>query len=180
VSILSISHGTGIDRETAPAGVAASHEKKADETKPEVSTTKSTENQEKKTGKRGSIFGISIFGGKKDATSPSAEKSENDVAPLVPAKDNEVAPVSETAPKIEEPIQSNPIDTAAVTAPVDSAIAAHDLPADSAHAQTTTSPTANKSPSTPSHKEGGFMGFFKRQESKLEVCHHSSIVNAGR
>jgi hypothetical protein len=88
---------------------------------------------------------------------------------VVPAKDNEVAPVSETAPKIDEPVQTKPIDTAAVTAPVDSAIAAHDVPATGVHAQTTTDTPITKSPTTPSHK-GGVMGFFKRQDSKLEVC----------
>ncbi|KAF7508708.1 hypothetical protein GJ744_008955 [Endocarpon pusillum] len=149
----------------APAAIAASHEKKSDETKPELSTTKGTENLEKKGGKRGSIFG-SFFGGRKDTTSPTAEKSPTDGAPVIPNKDSEVAPVSETAPKIDEPAQSKPIDAAAVTAPVDSALAAHDLPANSVHAQTTTgAPT--KSPTTPSHK-GGVMGFFKRQDSKLE------------
>jgi hypothetical protein len=102
-------------------------------------------------------------------TSPTAEKTAGDVAPVVPAKDSEVAPVSETAPKIDEPAQSKPIDTAAVTAPVDSAIAAHDVPATTVHAQTTTDAATSKSPTTPSHK-GGVMGFFKRQDSKLEVC----------
>ncbi len=152
---------------TAPAAVATSHEKKADETKPELSTTKSTDNHEKKGGKRGSIFG-NFFGGRKDITSPTAEKAQTDAAPVIPTKDSEVAPVSETAPKIDEPPQSKPIDTAAVTAPVDSAIAAHDLPAGSVHAQTTTGTPTAKSPTTPSHK-GGVMGFFKRQDSKLEV-----------
>jgi hypothetical protein len=153
---------------TAPPAMAASHERKADETKPELSTTKSTESHEKKGGKRGSIFG-SLFGGKKDVTSPTAEKTEAEAAPAVPTKDTAVAPVSETAPKIDEPIQSKPIDTAAVTAPVDTAIAAHDLPANSVHAQTTTAPTT-KSPTSPSHK-GGVLGFFKRQDSKVEVWH---------
>lgn len=153
---------------TAPATIiAASHEKKADETKPELSTTKGTENHEKRGGKRGSIFG-NFFSGRKDITSPTAEKTASDVAPVVPTKDSEVAPVSETAPKIDEPAQSKPIDAAAVTAPVDSAIAAHDLPANSVHAQTTTTGAPIKSPTTPSHK-GGVMGFFKRQDSKLEV-----------
>jgi hypothetical protein len=125
------------------------------------------ETQEKKGGKRGSIFG-SLFGGKKEVTSPSTEKPEGEVAPAISPKDNEVAPVSETAPKIDEPFQSKPIDTAAVTAPMDSAVAAQEAPADSAHAQTTTGPATTKSPTTPSHK-GGVMGFFKRQDSKVEV-----------
>ncbi len=156
------------NRLIAPAAITSSHEKKVDETKPEVSTTKSAENQEKKGGKRGSIFG-SFFGGRKDVTSPTAEKTPTDVAPAVPTKDSEVAPVSETAPKIDEPPQSKPIDTAAVTAPVDSAIAAHDPPVNSVHAQITVGTPTTKSPTTPSHK-GGVMGFFKRQDSKLEVC----------
>jgi hypothetical protein len=152
----------------APAVVAGTHDKKTDETKPELSTTKSMDTHEKKGGKRSSIFGT-FFGGRKDVTSPTGEKTENGVAPVVPAKDTEVAPVAETAPKIDEPVQSKPIDTAAVTAPVDTALAAHDLPANSVHAQTTTGSTTTKSPTTPSHK-GGVMGFFKRQDSKTEVC----------
>jgi len=91
----------------------------------------------------------------------------------VPAKDNELAPVSEAAPKIDEPIQSKPIDAAAVTAPVDTAIAAHDLPTNSVHAQTTTGSPTTKSPTSPSHK-GGVLEFFKRQDSKLEVCHQAN------
>jgi hypothetical protein len=159
----------------APAAVVASHEKKTDETKPVLSTTKSTDNHEKKGGKRGSIFG-NLFGGKKDVTSPTTEKTETETAPIVPAKDNDAVPVSETAPKIEEPVQSKPIDAAAVTAPVDTAIAAHDPPANSVHAQTTVGSAATKSPSTPSHKSG-VMGFFKRQDSsKVEVCHLSGIL----
>lgn len=162
---------------TAPAAVATTHEKKADETKPELSTTKTTENHEKRGGKRGSIFG-SFFGGKKDVTSPAPEKAEHDVAPIVPAKDNGVALVSERAPKIDEPVQSKPIDTAAVTAPVDTAIAAHDLPTNSVHAQTTTGSPTTKSPASPSHK-GGVLGFFKRQDSKVEVCQeHEPILAA--
>ena len=102
-------------------------------------------------------------------TGSSTVTTENEVAPVVPAKDSEVAPVSQTAPQIDEPTHSKPIDTAAVTAPVDSAIAAHDLPANSVHAQTTTAPGTSKSPSSPVHK-GGVMGFFKRQDPKLEVC----------
>ncbi|ERF73484.1 hypothetical protein EPUS_04107 [Endocarpon pusillum Z07020] len=149
----------------APAAITTSHEKKADETKPELSTTRGTENLEKNRGKRGSIFG-NFFGGRKDITSPTAEKTPTDGALVIPTKDSEVAPVSETAPKIDEPAQSKPIDAAAVTAPVDSAIAAHDVPANSVHAQTTTGAPI-KSPTTPSHK-GGVMGFFKRQDSKLE------------
>lgn len=144
----------------APTAAAPSHEGKTEETRPELSPANRPEVFDKKGGKRSSFFG-SFFGGRKDVTSPSAEKMENDVAPT------DVAPVSEAAPKIEKPPQNKPIDTAAVTAPVDSAIAAHDTPVDSVHAQTTAGSVPSKSPSTPSHKSG-VMGFFKRQDSKIE------------
>lgn len=164
----------GVDRDTAPGAIGASHDK-TDETKPEQSTTRTVENHEKKAGKRASIFG-SFFSGKKDATSPTVEKNEAETAPAVPAKGNDVTAVSEKAPKIDEPAQSKPIDTAAVIAPADSAIPAPDAAASSAHAQTTVAPTAAKSPSTPSHK-GGIVGFFKRQDSgKAEVCHTTILV----
>lgn len=102
-------------------------------------------------------------------TSPTTEKTQSEVAPAVPAKDTtEAGPVSETAPKLDEPIQSKPIDTAAVTAPMDSATTAQDPPANSVYAQVTVPSPAAKSPSTPSHK-GGVMGFFKRQDSKADV-----------
>ena len=42
-----------VTHQTAPAAVVASHEKKTDETKPALSTTKSTNDHEKKGGKRG-------------------------------------------------------------------------------------------------------------------------------
>jgi hypothetical protein len=102
---------------------------------------------EEKRSKRGSIFG-NIFA-KKDATSPTAEKTE-EVAPAVPAKDAEILPVSETAPKIEKPIENKPIDTAAVTAPID----------------TVQIPAAVEEPAK--EKKGGIRGFIKKQEAKFE------------
>jgi hypothetical protein len=71
---------------------------------------------EKKT-KRGSVFG-GIFG-KKNATATDAEKAEAEAGPAVPTKDSDIPPVSETAPKIEQPVHQAPLDTAAVVAPVD-------------------------------------------------------------
>ena len=102
-------------------------------------------------------------------TSPSVEKAGDDVTPAAPMNANGVTPVQDAAPQIDEPLKNKPIDTAAVIAPVDSAIATHDSPANGVHAQTTIGSPPSKSPSTPSPK-GGVMGFFKRQDSRLEVC----------
>lgn len=104
---------------------------------------------EKKT-KRGSVFG-SLF--KNRITSPGAEKSEKEAMGT-----SDVPPVSETAPKLEEPIENKPIDTAAVTAPVDTA-AAEETPKE---------PAAESSAAHKTEKKGGFIGFIKKTEAKLE------------
>lgn len=130
-----------------PAAAVVAEEKKHD--KQETDATTPTE----KKPKRGSIFG-SLFS-KKDATSPTTEKAEKDDGPSVPAKDAEVPPVSETAPKIEEPIANKPIDTAAVTAPIDTAQApaaaeetSSETPKETAAAETATTPTKEKKSAT--------------------------------
>ena len=75
-------------------------------------------------------------------------------------------PISETAPKIEEPIANRPIDTAAVTAPIDTAqtpaIAqtTSQTPKETAAAETSTTPTKEK--------KGGLIGFIKKEAAKLE------------
>jgi hypothetical protein len=75
-------------------------------------------------------------------------------------------PVSETAPKLEEPIANKPIDTAAVTAPIDTAqtpAAAEttsDAPKETAGAETSTTPTKDK--------KGGLIGFIKKEAARLE------------
>ncbi len=129
----------------------------ADEKKHDKEETDTTTPTEKKS-KRASIFG-GLFG-KKDVTSPTSEK---DVGPSVPAKDTDVLPVSETAPKIEEPIDQKPLDTAAVTAPVDTVQtppAAEETSKETTAAETATTPTKEK--------KGGFLGFIKKTEAKLE------------
>lgn len=101
-------------------------------------------------------------------TSPTTEKSEKEIAPVVPAKDSEVPPVSETAPKIEEPIDTKPIDAAAVTAPADAVEtpAAVEEPVKETPAVAAATSETATSPKT--EKKGGFMGFIKKAESKLE------------
>ena len=116
-----------------------------------------------KKAKRGSVFG-SMFS-KKNVTSPDAEKTEAEAGPAVPTKDSDIPPVSETAPKIEKPVDQAPLDTAAVVAPVDTV----QTPA------AVEEPTSKDKPTTPTegtsaHKQkegGGFLGFIKKTESKL-------------
>ena len=113
-------------------------------------------NDTAKKGKRGSVFG-SIFGKK----SPTAEKSESEAGPSVPAKDNgDLPPVSATAPKIEEPAATQPIDAAAVTAPVDTVQTprAEEPKKELGTTETGTSPTHKK-------EKSGLMGTIM---SKLE------------
>lgn len=131
----------------APAAVVASDKKEEEATSP----------AEKKT-KRGSVFG-SLF--KKSVTSPTTEKTEKD------ATTSDVPPVSETAPKLDEPIENKPIDTAAVTAPADNV---ETQAATSAEAsKDTTTPAAAETATTPkAEKKGGILGFIKKTEAKLE------------
>ncbi|RMZ82721.1 hypothetical protein DV738_g1521, partial [Chaetothyriales sp. CBS 135597] len=72
----------------------------ADEDKPTTPNDKKT--------KRGSVFGA-LF--KKPAVGANVDKADKDVGPATPAKD--VHAVSETAPKLDEPIENKPIDAAA-------------------------------------------------------------------
>ncbi|KIX08159.1 uncharacterized protein Z518_02815 [Rhinocladiella mackenziei CBS 650.93] len=92
--------------ETSAAGPAAASDKKEEKEAPSPTEKKN---------KRGSVFG-NLF--KKGVTSPTAEKTEKEATAT---KDADVPPVSENAPKIEEPIENKPIDAAAVTAPANSA-----------------------------------------------------------
>lgn len=110
-----------------------------------------------KRAKRGSVFGTFF---KNRVTSPTTEKSEKEAA------NPDVPPVSETAPKIDEPIENKPIDTAAVTAPVDTVetpAATSEEPAKDATPATAETSTAHKS-----DKKGGFLGFIKKTEAILE------------
>lgn len=109
-----------------------------------------------KKGKRGSVFG-SLF--KNRLGSPTAEKSEKDALAT-----SDVPPVSETAPKLEEPIENKPIDTAAVTAPVDTVA----TPLASEEATKEPTPAAETSAAPKTDKKGGLLGFIKKTEAKLE------------
>lgn len=129
----------------APA--AAVSDDKEDK-KEETLATESSSPTEKKA-KRGSVFGSLFY---KKVTSPTTEKTEKEAGPAPPAKD-EVPPVSDTAPKLDEPIENKPIDTAAVTAPANTDGAAEPTK------ETTTEPKTEKK---------GFLGFIKKPESKKE------------
>jgi hypothetical protein len=120
-----------------PAAVLASDKKEEKEDSSPI----------EKKGKRGSVFG-SLF--KNRISSPTAEKSEKDAVAT-----SDVPPVSETAPKLEEPIENKPIDTAAVTAPVDAPVA-------------TEEPAAAETSAPKTDKKGGLLGFIKKTEAKLE------------
>lgn len=77
-------------------------------------------------------------------------------------KDTTVPPVSETAPKIDEPIDTKPIDTAAVTAPVDTAI-------DGKAEETTAVPAAAEETTSPRTEKKSFLaGFMKKHDGKKE------------
>ncbi|KAK5021543.1 hypothetical protein LTS07_010950 [Exophiala sideris] len=110
-----------------------------------------------KKNKRGSVFG-SFY---KRVTSPTAEKSEEEASAAL-----NLPPVSETAPKLEEPIENKPIDTAAVTAPVDTV----ETPAATEPTAEATTTSAATEPATApkTEKKGGFLGFMKKTEAKQE------------
>ena len=95
-------------------------------------------------------------------TSPTAEKTETESSPV--AKDtNEVPPVSENAPHIDEPIDTKPLDAAAVTAPV-----THPTePTTEETTKTTTATPATEPQKT--EKKGNFLtSFIKKAEGKKE------------
>lgn len=131
--------------DTVPAAVIASDKK---EDKEDLTPAE-------KKGKRGSVFG-SLFKGR--VTSPTTEKSEKEATAEVP-------PVSETAPKLEEPIENKPIDTAAVTAPVDTV----ETPAATEEEPAKETPAAAEASAAPkTEKKGGFLGLIKKTEAFLE------------
>ncbi|OAL36998.1 hypothetical protein AYO20_03767 [Fonsecaea nubica] len=124
-----------------PAPIVASDKK---EEKEDASPTE-------KNRKRGSVFG-NLF--RNRVGSPTTEKSEKDALTT-----SDVPPVSETAPKIEEPIENKPIDAAAVTAPVDTVTTP---PVEEPAAAS----EASAAPKT--EKKGGLISFIKKTEAKLE------------
>ena len=111
-----------------------------------------------------------MFGGlfgKKDATSPTEEKKESEIAPAVPAKDSketEIPAVSEEAPKIEKPVEAKPIDTAAVVAAADTVTTP---PAVEETPKEPTSTPAEPTTATQTEEKGGLLGFFKKQEARF-------------
>lgn len=151
----------------APAAVVAADRK--EEHKHEVAPQEEVTTPTEKKSKRTSVFGG--FFGKNKVTSPTAEKSEKEIVPEVPAKD-ETPAVSETAPKLVEPIDTKPIDAAAVTAPVDHAEPAVS-PVTAAEESKVAEPathvdsTAGTTPKT--EKKSFLPALFKKQEKKDEL-----------
>ena len=146
-----------------PAAIAT-EEKKHDK---DVETTTTTTPTEKKT-KRSSVFG-SLFG-KKGVTSPTVEKSEKDVGPSVPVKDNHIPAVTENAPKLEEPAQSKPVDMAA---PVSTALTPAATHGQSATATEPAPVLAGEPIVTPRTEKKGFMSFMpkkQKDETREEVA----------
>lgn len=149
----------------APVVNSSNKESKSEDAKVEAPAPKLTEAQDKKNAKRSSIFGMSLFGGKKDATSPGAEKSQNEGA--ASSRSGDAPSASEEAPKIDQPVQTKPIDAEAVTAPANASATAPAASDPASAEQGATTPT--KGASTPSAHKSNIMGFFKRQDSKLDV-----------
>lgn len=84
--------------------------------------------------------------------------------------------MSETAPKLDEPIENKPIDTAAVTAPVDTTSEtpfynATTLPADPSapHHHSHAAPATEAVVTPKTEKKGSFLGFMKKAETKKEA-----------
>jgi len=147
---------TTVEEAAAPAaGVVApavvAEDKKHEETT-DKTETKTAEPAAHKS-KRNSIFGG--FFQKKDVTSPTAEKTKEEAAPAVPAKDTETPAVAETAPQIEAPVDTGkPIEPESVTQPIDTPAPKETTPAPQ---ETGTSPS-----------KGGLIGFFKKAENLFE------------
>ena len=121
---------------------------------PIVDTTQpstTTREHAPKPSKRNSLFG-SLFN---KVSSPSHEKSEKDVGPTVPVKDNEAAPVSAVAPQL-----ADPVDTSAPKAVPSANEASPATPVASTTRQNTTSSSPPK---------GGIFAFMKGKEAKTEV-----------
>lgn len=135
---------------TAPAAVAVAAASDKKEEEDETTATPAG-----KKAKRGSVFG-SLF--KKNVTSPTTEKTEKE------ATTSDIPPVSETAPKLDEPIENKPIDTAAVTAPADNV----ETPAATADATKETTPATETTTAPKAEKKGGLLGFINKKTEKKE------------
>ena len=91
------------------------------------------------------------------------EKTEKDVGPSGAVRDSSMPRVSESAPKIDEPILNKPIDTAAVTAPVGTSTATS---VEGPSEATASAPFHHQA--TTAAGKGGFMGFIKKPEPKVD------------
>lgn len=120
-------------------------------------TTPSTTSREHapKPSKRNSLFG-SLFN---KVASPSQEKTEKDVVPIVPGKDTQASSVSAVAPQLADPVDttaSRPIPTS------NEADAVTPGTTNTRHTLTSSSPP-----------KGGIFAFMKGKEARSEVsCLH--------
>lgn len=149
--------------------MVAAEENKTDNHEP---TTSAEATPTSNKAKRGSVFGN--FFKQKGVSSPTTEKTEKDVGPAVPAKDKEVPPVTKEAPQLGDPVDastSKPINTAAVTAPVDAELAKNTTAKDTTGKDTTNQPAETGS----SPSKGGFLDFIKKQEARFGVCSTTDI-----
>lgn len=151
----------------APAAVVASVEKKEEDKKEEKAEDVTTPTEKKS--KRASVFGG--FFGKNKIHSPTSDKTAEEAGPAVPAKDDTPA-LSETAPKLDEPIDTKPIDAAAVTAPVDNAETTTTPAAVTTEEAKTAEPTAAAAAAettTPKVEKKSFLaGLIKKHDKKEE------------
>lgn len=94
--------------------------------------------------KRGSMFGS--FFNKRDNASPTRERKEKDIAPAVPNKDVEPAPVSATAPQLEDPMSTSSSQPAETAAPASTTIPSVTTPS--------------------SESKGGIFGFMRQKDAQ--------------
>jgi len=129
-----------------------------------------------KKNKRASVFGG--FFGKNKVTSPSSERSEKEVVPIVPVKD-ETPAVSETAPKLDEPIATKPLDTAAVTAPVDGTEPAAGPVAATTAEEPRSAELASPRETTlsPRSEKKSFLSGFMKKQDKREGAREEPMTN---
>ena len=111
-----------------------------------------------KPNKRNSLFG-GLFN-KKDAGSPTLERTERDVGPTPPLKDTESTPTSAPAPQTPEPATKSTVQTAEPS---------HESVPGVLEA--TTAPVAGDAPvqKSPPTSKGGIFGFMKQKEAHYSV-----------
>ena len=113
--------------------------------------TTTTREQAPKPSKRNSLFG-SLFN---KVSSPSQEKTEKDVVPIVPAKDTEASPVSAVAPQLADPVDTTASHPAPMSHEADAV-----TPGTSNNRHTLTSSSPPK---------GGIFAFMKGKDARSEV-----------